>query len=215
MSQTTHFYDVKFLAWYSGSVKFWTNIISVRFTHLLEDFGQKSVFGSKTVIFGHYYMVYPADTTCGAFSQQIWPGIFPHSACVKLPVALTVVYIAYYTELDLQICNYSPKRRICRVYSNENFCGHFCSRRKAANFCHSVYKEFRNSHATLRHKPKGPLNWLYFVRKVQDCVLQHPMRKHLLPWKKKVGGHKWKRFIKHFSLDRPSLPLHRWNYVPV
>ena len=135
--------------------------------------------------------------------------LFPHSACVKFVVALTVVYIAYYTELDLQICNYARNRRICRVYSNENFCGHFCSRRKAGNFCHSVYKEFRNSHATLRHKPKGPLNWLYFVRKVQDCVLQHPMRKHLLPWKKKVGGHKWKRFIKHFSLDRPSLPLHR------
>ena len=29
MSQITHFYGVKFLAWKSGSVKFWTNIMSV------------------------------------------------------------------------------------------------------------------------------------------------------------------------------------------
>ena len=112
----------------------------------------KKCFWVKNSVF--WALLYPADTNCGAFSQQIWPRIFPHSLCVKFPVALTVVYIAYYTELDLQICNYAPKRRICRVYSNENFCGHFCSRRKAANFCHSVYKEFQNSPATLRHKPK-------------------------------------------------------------
>ena len=142
-----------------------------------------------------------------------------HFLATRLPgchnLCNPVVYIAYYTELNLHLCNYAQKRRICRENSNENFYGHFCFRRKAGNFCHSVNKEFRNSHATLRHKPKWPLNWLYFVRKVQDCVLHHPMRKHLLPWKKKVGGHKWKRFIKHFSLDRPSLPPHRWNYVPV
>ena len=135
-----------------------------------------------------------------------------HFLATRLPgchnLCNPVVYIAYYTELNLQLCNYAQKRRICRENSNENFYGHFCFRRKA-NFCHSVNKEFRNSHATLRHKPKWPLNWLYFVRKVQDFVLHHPMRKHLLPWKKKVGGHKWKRFIKHFSLDRPSLPPHR------
>ena len=55
-SQTTHFYDVKF---------------SVRFTHFSEDFGQKSVLGSKTVFLGHYYMVFPAGTNWKAFSQQI------------------------------------------------------------------------------------------------------------------------------------------------
>ena len=51
-----------------------------------------------------------------------------------------MVFITYYTELDLQICNYMQKRRICRKNSkyalDENFYDHFCPRRKAANFCH-------------------------------------------------------------------------------
>ena len=38
-----------------------------------------------------------------------------------------MVYIAYNTELNLQICNYAPKRRTCRENSkyapDENFCG--------------------------------------------------------------------------------------------
>ena len=28
-----------------------------------------------------------------------------------------MVYIAYYTDLSLQICNYAQKRRICRINS--------------------------------------------------------------------------------------------------
>ena len=40
-----------------------------------------------------------------------------------------MVYIAYYTELDLQNCNYVQKRRICRKNSkyapDENFLGIF------------------------------------------------------------------------------------------
>ena len=51
-----------------------------------------------------------------------------------------MVYIAYHTELKLQICSYAQKRRICRENSkyahDESFCGQFCLRRKAANFCH-------------------------------------------------------------------------------
>ena len=51
-----------------------------------------------------------------------------------------MVHIAYYTDLNFQICTYSQKRRICRENSqeapDENFCGHFCPSRKAANFCH-------------------------------------------------------------------------------
>ena len=51
-----------------------------------------------------------------------------------------MVHIAYITELNLQICNYVQKRRICREnckYAfDENFHGHFCPRRKAAMFCH-------------------------------------------------------------------------------
>ena len=46
-----------------------------------------------------------------------------------------MTHIAYYTEL-----NYAQKRRIFCENSkhapDENFCGHFCPRRKAANFCH-------------------------------------------------------------------------------
>ena len=29
-----------------------------------------------------------------------------------------MVYIAYYTDLSLQICNYAQKRRICRKIEN-------------------------------------------------------------------------------------------------
>ena len=51
-----------------------------------------------------------------------------------------MVYIAYFTELNLQICDYVQKRRICREnckYAlDENFHDHFCPRRKAAKFCH-------------------------------------------------------------------------------
>ena len=50
-----------------------------------------------------------------------------------------MVYIAYFTELNLQICNYAQKRRICRENSKyalgEKFDGHFCPLQKAANFC--------------------------------------------------------------------------------
>ena len=50
------------------------------------------------------------------------------------------VYIAYFTELILQICDYAQKRRIwrknCKYALDKNFHFHFCSRRKAAKFCH-------------------------------------------------------------------------------
>ena len=51
-----------------------------------------------------------------------------------------MVYIAYFTELILQICDYAQKRRIlrenCKYAFDEKFHGHFCSRRKPAKFCH-------------------------------------------------------------------------------
>ena len=51
-----------------------------------------------------------------------------------------MVYIACFTELNLQICYYAQKRRICRENCkcalDESFHGHFCPRRKAAKFCH-------------------------------------------------------------------------------
>ena len=51
-----------------------------------------------------------------------------------------LVYIAYFSELNLQSCDYAQKRRICREnckYAlDENFHDQFCPRRKAAKFCH-------------------------------------------------------------------------------
>ena len=51
-----------------------------------------------------------------------------------------MVYIAYFTELNLQICNNVQKRGICRKNCkhalDENFHCQFCSRRKASKFCH-------------------------------------------------------------------------------
>ena len=51
-----------------------------------------------------------------------------------------MVYIAYSTELNLQIYDYAQKRCFCREnckYAlDENFHGHFCPRRKAAKFCY-------------------------------------------------------------------------------
>ena len=51
-----------------------------------------------------------------------------------------MVYIAYFTELILQICDYAQKRHTwrenCKYTLDENFHCHFCSRRKAAKFCH-------------------------------------------------------------------------------
>ena len=87
----------------------------LRFVAIYALFGdlwaKKCLFGSKTVFLGqevHYYMV----------------------------------YIAYFTELILQICDYAQKRRIwrenCKYALDENFHCHFCSRRKAAKFCHPV-----------------------------------------------------------------------------
>ena len=53
-----------------------------------------------------------------------------------------MVYIAYFTDLILQICDYAQKRRIwreiCKYALDENFHCHTCSRRKAAKFCHPV-----------------------------------------------------------------------------
>jgi len=51
-----------------------------------------------------------------------------------------MAYVAYYSELNVQICDYAQKRRILRENGknalDEYFHGHVCLRRKAANFCH-------------------------------------------------------------------------------
>ena len=60
------------------------------------------------------------------------------------PVKTHPVYIAYHSELNLQICIYEQKRRIYRENSkyllDENSYGHFCPRRMAANFCHPGFR---------------------------------------------------------------------------
>ena len=61
-----------------------------------------------------------------------------------------MVQIAYFTELNLQICDYAQKRRICRENSkyalDENFHGYFCLQRKATNLCHpGVYNSTKES----------------------------------------------------------------------
>ena len=51
-----------------------------------------------------------------------------------------MVYIVYFTELNLKICDYVQKRRIfcenCKYALDERFHGHFCPRRKPAKSCH-------------------------------------------------------------------------------
>ena len=81
----------------------------------LGDFGQKKcLILSKTVILGQKLHLY-------------------------------MVYIAYCDKLKLQICNCAQKRRICGENSkyapDENCCGHFCPRRKTANFCHPATEQ--------------------------------------------------------------------------
>ena len=47
---------------------------------------------------------------------------------------------SYYAALNMQICNYAQNRCICcensKYAADKIFYGHFCARRKAANFCH-------------------------------------------------------------------------------
>ena len=65
----------------------------------------------------------------------------------------TCFFFACYTELNVQICNYVYKQRICRekrkIRAWRKFCGQFCLRRKAANFCHpAIYQMCINNHIT-------------------------------------------------------------------
>ena len=83
-----------------------------QFTHFLE------IFGRKKCLFG---------------SKTVFLGQEVH---------YYIVYIAYFTELNLQICDYAQKPHIwrenCKYALDENFHCDFGSRRKAAKFCHPV-----------------------------------------------------------------------------
>ena len=65
---------------------------------------------------------------------------------------ICMVYIAYYTELNWQFCNSTQKGR--KYAPDENFCGHFCPRRKAANFCHP------DCHHHHLYSTARPTSWL-------------------------------------------------------
>ena len=68
-----------------------------------------------------------------------------------------MVYIAYYTEINLQVSNYAQKQRICCENSeytpHENLYGHFCSRGKAANFCYPGSHYRHRMPSTIKYQP--------------------------------------------------------------
>ena len=93
---------------------------------------------------------------------------------------LTHGHIAYYTELNLQICNYALKWCICRKNSkcapDEDFCGHFCHCWKAATLLsnknyhcaadelsiHVVFCPTLQIFALALHHPSCPAELSYF-----------------------------------------------------
>ena len=67
---------------------------------------------------------------------------------VKNSVSWTRSALIHGAYMQIHIC--TQKRSICqKVSEQQKFCGHFCARQKAANFCHPVphprYPSFRNS----------------------------------------------------------------------
>ena len=92
-----------------------------------------------------------------------------------------MVYIAYFTELNLRICDYAQKRRICRKNCNyafdENFHGHFCPPRKAAKFCHPVLRLQISSKCVLLLMQKYMLTqsarWPCSSKRAYWSVLKH------------------------------------------
>ena len=86
-----------------------------------------------------------------------------------------IVYIAYFTEFNLQICDYAQKRRICRENRkcafDENFHGHFCPRRKAAKFCHPAHIETTHfiKGLQLKSSPKALIQCTSDLRRNCEC----------------------------------------------
>ena len=71
---------------------------------------------------------------------DLWAKKVPFWVFLWQEVHYYMVCIAYFTEFNLQIWDYTQKRRIhcenCKYAFDESFHGHFCPRRKAAKFCH-------------------------------------------------------------------------------
>ena len=103
-----------------------------------------------------------------------------------------MVYIAYFNELNLQICDYAQKRRICRenckYVLDENFHGHFCLRRKAAKFCHPAVSWWYFCDNPIGVTYTDILRWWYFCDDIgveQSCA---PRRSRALWWLPTFGG---------------------------
>ena len=122
-----------------------------------------------------------------------------------------MVYIAYFTELILQICDYAQKRRIwresCKYALDENFHCHFCFRRKAAKFCHpewgvGIFTEITVRYFDERSRSRSEDNPFWFCSPVmQYDVWWSPVRRVLVCYQPSwaigpilalVAGHKGK-----------------------
>ena len=70
-----------------------------------------------------------------------------------------MVCIAYYTELNVQICNHVQQQHICRENSkhalDESFYGHFFPRQKAASFCYPGDSKMGGGNMELYLNAKG------------------------------------------------------------
>ena len=91
-----------------------------------EKFGFGRTISAKTYVFVGILRYIAIHALFG----RLWPrkGLFgSKTVFLGKEVHYHVVYIAYQTELNLQICDYAP---------DENFYTHFCPRPKAAIFCH-------------------------------------------------------------------------------
>ena len=66
-----------------------------------------------------------------------------------------MVFIAYFTELILQICDYAQndafEAKIVKKTLDENFHCHFRSRRKAAKFCHPAKYKSSDQSTVSKH----------------------------------------------------------------
>ena len=113
-----------------------------------------------------------------------------------------MVYIAYYAELNLQICNYVQKRRI-HIHENNKFApdeiffGHFWPRQKAANFCHPGLgcNHPLNSHSSYFPNP------LTFGKKITACLLYSwtDNETTFYTWS-------WFDILTYSTFSKPSLP---------
>ena len=69
--------------------------------------------------------------------------------------------------IHLHICNYTQDRRICCKNSKyAPFFGHFCPRRKAANFCHPVSDKY----SLLFAKDDWRADWLHYKQELKGEV---------------------------------------------